>query len=264
MEQRRSAWQLVGSEVFYTVTQTPKRVLASLAGLPWPAAGDSALDRIIDPEVRDTPLFARIREIVATDNSIRNILEIGASSGDGSTEAFVDGIGQKPCSIFAFEISKPRFALLKRRYRDCPQVRAFNESSVGITDFPSAAELESFYRQISTNLNRTPLAEVLRWLEADIDYIRAHRIPQNGIARLKAASGIKRFDCVLIDGSEFTGRKEFELIYGSKYIILDDINAFKNYANHQRLLGDPGYQLVESNIECRNGYSIFKAVGGAA
>jgi hypothetical protein len=259
MLERRDAWPLIGSEVFYTVTQTPKRVLAMLAGLSWPPATDGTVDKTVDPEVRETPLLARIREIVSSDTSIRNILEIGASSGDGSTEAFVDGIGQKPCSIYTFEISKPRFALLKRRYRDSPQVRAFNESSVAIADFPSPAELENFYRQTSTNLNRTPLDEVLRWLEADIDYIRSHRIPQNGIARLKAASGIERFDCVLIDGSEFTGRREFELIYGSRYIILDDINAFKNYANHRRLLADASYELIESNVACRNGYSIFRA-----
>ena len=95
--------------------------------------------------------------------------------------------------------------------------------------------MKNFFLRTKTNLNRTPLAQVQKWLESDIDYIRTHRIPQNGIARLKAATGIEAFDCVLIDGSEFTGSKEFELVYGSRYIMLDDINAFKNYANHRRL-----------------------------
>jgi hypothetical protein len=260
MKEHRSALRLIGREAVRAVTRTPRRVFAKLAGQPWPPI---SLDAIIAPEVRDTPLFARIQEIVSSDPSIYSILEIGASSGDGSTEAFVDGMGQRPGSIYTFEISRKRFARLERRYRHVPQLHALNESSVAIADFPSTAEVADFHQQTKTNLNRTPLPEVLRWMAADIEYIHKHRIPQDGIARLKANVGIEAFDCVLIDGSEFTGRKEFELVYGSRYIILDDINAFKNYANHQRLLGDSRYELIESNVECRNGYSIFRLATGA-
>jgi hypothetical protein len=258
MKEHRSALRSIGREAIRAVTRTPRKMFAKLAGRPWPPVNDNSLDAIIAAEVRGTPLFAKIQEIVSSDPSIRNILEIGASSGDGSTEAFVAGIGQRPGSIYTFEISRPRFALLQERYRHVPQLRALNESSVAIADFPSPEELEDFHRHTKTNLSRTPLKQVLGWMAADIDYIHKHRIPQDGIARLKATAGIETFDCVLIDGSEFTGRKEFELVYGSKYLILDDINAFKNYANHQRLLHDPNYELIDWNFECRNGYSIFR------
>jgi hypothetical protein len=40
---------------------------------------------------------------------------------------------------------------------------------------------------------------------------------------------------VLIDGSEFTGIKEFEYIYGAKYILLDDIKGYKNYENDNNI-----------------------------
>ncbi|HEX4146671.1 MAG TPA: hypothetical protein VHY91_24425 [Pirellulales bacterium] len=258
MKQHRNPLRLIGREAFRTVTRTPKKVFAKLAGQPWPPVSEVTLDAIIAPEVRGTPLFARIQEIVSSDTGIHNILEIGASSGDGSTEAFVAGVGQRPAAIYTFEISRTRFARLQERYRHVPQLRPLNESSVAIADFPSPEELKDFHRYTKTNLSRTRLAEVLRWRALDIDYIHRHQIPQDGIARLKATAGIDTFDCVLIDGSEFTGRKEFELVYGSKYVILDDINAFKNYANHQRLLDDSSYELIESDFECRNGYSIFK------
>jgi len=261
MKNHRSTLRSIGREAYRAVTRTPQKVLAKLTGQPWPPV--NSLDTIIAPEVLDTPLFARIQEIVSSDASIRNILEIGASSGDGSTEAFVAGMGRRPGSIYTFEISKPRFARLTQRYGHVPQLRALNESSVAIVDFPSPDELKEFHRHTKTNLSRTPLDEVLGWMAADIDYIHKHQIPQNGIARLKAAAGIETFDCVLIDGSEFTGRKEFELVYGSTYIILDDINAFKNYANHRQLLADASYELIESNFECRNGYSIFKRAAKA-
>ena len=263
MTEHRNALKLIGREAYRAVTRTPKKVFAKMSGQPWPPIVRGGLDAIIAPEVSGTPLFSRIKEIVSSDHSITKILEIGASSGDGSTEAFVAGVGDRPCSIYTFEISRTRFARLERRYRHVPQLRPFNESSVGIDDFPSAKELETFHRETKTNLSRTPINQVLGWLETDKDYIRVHQIPQNGIARLKSAAGIETFDCVLIDGSEFTGRKEFELVYGSKYIILDDINAFKNYANHERLLADSHYELLDSNVTCRNGYSIFKIASKA-
>jgi hypothetical protein len=264
VKKRHGVWQSIRAEIARAVTRTPKKIFCKLAGKPWPCEPRLTLNDIIAPEVLDTPLFASIRKIVSSDDSIRRILEIGASSGDGSTEAFVAGVGQRDCSIYTFEISKPRFDRLKQRYKNCPQLRPFNESSVAIDDFPSPTEVEQFFQHTKTNLNRTRLEQVQKWLAEDIDYIRAHRIPQNGIARLKATAGIKTFDCVLIDGSEFTGRKEFELVYGSKYIMLDDINAFKNHANHHRLLADPGYELIEQDFDCRNGYSIFKTVDGRA
>jgi hypothetical protein len=98
---------------------------------------------------------------------------------------------------------------------------------------------------------------VLKWLEAEKQYIRSRGIPENGIARLKTARKIDAFDCVLIDGSEFTGGKELDLVYGSRYIMLDDINSLKNLENHRRLSRDRGYQLLAADFKCRNGFSIF-------
>lgn len=63
---------------------------------------------------------------------------------------------------------------------------------------------------------------------------------------------------MLIDGSEFTGSAELNDVYEAKFICLDDINTFKNYRNHQKLLANQNYVLVAQNYLIRNGYSIFK------
>ena len=57
----------------------------------------------------------------------------------------------------------------------------------------------------------------------------------------------------LIDGSEFTGSSELDEVYGAKYIILDDINTFKNYYNLQRLYQDSDYTAIAENNSVRNG-----------
>jgi hypothetical protein len=71
-------------------------------------------------------------------------------------------------------------------------------------------------------------------------------------------NGLTVFDAVLIDGSEFTGRAELDEVYGASYILLDDIRAFKNYANFARLSADPAYSLVEVSEHVRNGYAVFQ------
>ena len=65
---------------------------------------------------------------------------------------------------------------------------------------------------------------------------------------------------VLIDGSEFTGKPELDLVYGAKFILLDDIRAYKNYHNYKRLLNDKNYKLIEEQPFLRNGYAIFSKI----
>lgn len=98
----------------------------------------------------------------------------------------------------------------------------------------------------------------MRWLNQDIEYILKSGVTQDGIEIIKEENKITEFDVVLIDGSEFTGRAELEHIYGAKIIMLDDINTFKNYENHQILIRDSNYSLVTENKRISNGYAVFK------
>jgi hypothetical protein len=61
-----------------------------------------------------------------------------------------------------------------------------------------------------------------------------------------------------LDGSEFTGKPEFEIIYGAKFILLDDVICYKNHDNYIKLLNDSNYILIKENLGLRNGYAIFK------
>ena len=78
------------------------------------------------------------------------------------------------------------------------------------------------------------------------------------MARIKEQNNIDFFDVALIDGSEFTGSSELDEVYGAKYIILDDINTFKNYYNLQRMYQDSDYSVITENNSVRNGFAIFK------
>ncbi|MBE9125458.1 MULTISPECIES: class I SAM-dependent methyltransferase [unclassified Coleofasciculus] len=219
----------------------------------------SELDRLIPPEIKNDEFYAAIQKIVRAED-INTILEIGSSSGEGSTEAFVNGIRENPNkpTLFCLEVSKTRFAELQKRYAKDYFVKCYNLSSVFLEEFPKENEIISFYNSNRTALNNYPLEQVLGWLRQDIEYVKNAGVPDKGIEKIKQENEIDCFDIVLIDGSEFTGEAELDEVYGAKYIFLDDINSYKNNRNFQRLINDSSYTLIGGNLQVRNGYAIFK------
>ena len=221
----------------------------------------SELDRVIPPEITEDRLHALLTKLAGT-SGVRQILEIGSSSGEGSTAALVRGAERNPGSptIHCLEVSRARFDRLVERYRGRPWVHCHNTSSVNLERFLSPARVELFYREKRSRLNRIPLREVLRWLEQDVAYVQEHGLSAPGIQTIKRAHGIERFDLVLIDGSEFTGTAEMEEVYGARWLVLDNIRTLKNLENYERLLTDPAYRLVEESPRLRNGFAAFEHV----
>jgi len=219
----------------------------------------SELDNLISPEIKNDEFYIVLQEIVK-EEGIRTVLEIGSSSGAGSTEAFVKGLhlNKNNPLLFCMEISKTRFSELQKTYEKESFVKCYNVSSISEDKFPSEEVVINFYNSYKTNLNFYPLERVLGWLRQDIEYVIYSNVPCDGIIQIKQENNIDFFDVVLIDGSEFTGDAELDEVYGAKYICLDDINTFKNYKNHHKLLKDNHYSLYKMNLNLRNGYSIFK------
>ena len=229
------------------------------------ASTPSQLDELIPAEIKNDEFHAIIQELAAT-LPVANVLEIGSSSGEGSTDAFVQGIKRNPGRprLFCMEVSRVRFEALKARYDGEGFVKPYNVSSVPAGKFPSEAELVEFMRSNPTSLNQYPPEQVLGWLRQDLRYLRESGVPQDGIARIKRENGIEAFDLVLIDGSEFTGSAELEEVYGAQWILLDDINGYKNHRSYQRLKADPSYVLVRENWNLRSGYAVFMRKAAAA
>ncbi|HEY9619558.1 MAG TPA: glycosyltransferase family 1 protein [Crinalium sp.] len=220
---------------------------------------DSELNNLIAPEIKDDEFYQAIQRL-ARRKDIKTVLEIGSSSGGGSTEAFVKGLRDNPSnpSLFCMEVSKPRFTELQNRYASEGFVKCYNVSSVPVEKFPSREQIADFYALYDTPLKNYSAEQVLGWLQQDIDYVKTAGVPGDGIQRIKAENNIDCFDMVLIDGSEFTGNVELDEVYGAKFILLDDICTYKNYDSHQRLLEDLHYILIAQNKALRNGYSIFR------
>jgi hypothetical protein len=219
----------------------------------------SGLDRLIPPEITGDRFYRALVEVAATPG-VREILEIGASAGGGSTEALVAGALRNPVRprIHSIEVSVTRFAALVERWKDAPFVHCYNVSSVPLESFPGEEEVARFHREVRSKLRRNRLEKVLGWLRQDLDYVRAHGLSRHGIREIKAQHALAGFDAVLIDGSEFTGRAELDEVYGARFLMLDDTRSYKNWDNARRLAADPAYRLVSKGRWTRNGYAVFE------
>ena len=219
----------------------------------------NSLDSLIGPEVFHDEFFKAIVDLART-AAIDTVLEIGSSSGGGSTLAWVEGIRQNPRRprLYCMEVSRTRCAALKERWDREGFVECYLGSSVRPDQFPDPGAVEHFYRTVPGPLQQYPLPEVLGWLKQDLDYLAKEQVPTGCIERIKQERSIQHFGAVLIDGSEFTGNAELDEVYGAEYILLDDIRTYKCHEAHQRLLRDPGYELIAENASLRHGYSIFQ------
>lgn len=237
-----------------------RRVLARMR-----RGSGSSLDRVIPPEIKDDRFFAAIARVAATPG-VRHMLEIGSSSGAGSTEAFIAGALANPAEpvLHCIEVSAARHVALRERHAERRFVRCYLASSVGLEGFATSEEVERFYETVDSKLRAFALRQVLGWLEQDMTYIATRDVPANGIELVKREAGVECFDAVLVDGSEFTAKAELGAVYGARFVLLDDICTFKNHGNFRALAEDPAYRLVETSSELRNGYAVFERVNGAS
>lgn len=220
----------------------------------------SKLETQISPEIVNDELFKEL-ELLASQDDVKAILEIGTGSGEGSTLAIVNGLGKnknKKTLFTTIEISKQRAQSVIDRYRNNKNMVVYVGCSVSIEDYATDAQIEKFYNSKKTALNKYPLEMVLGWKKEELDYIAENDVECGIINTIERQSDGKPFDLVLIDGSEFTGHAELKLLIGAKYIVLDDINAFKNNDNYNYLQASKQYSLVKENWNLRNGFAIFK------
>jgi hypothetical protein len=212
------------------------------------------LTNIIPPEIYNDEFYHSLIAIVKT-YDIKNILEIGASAGQGSTQCFLQSKNDD-CKLFSIEISKERFDVLSNNKHQ--NFYPYLGSSININEYMMDNEIEHFYKTTTTNINNYSLDLILSWKKEELEYIFNNDIPTNTIQQIKSNHDLEKFDLVLIDGSPFTGNSELKQCLGSNIIALDDVNDIKCYQAYYTLNGLPEYELIAQNWEIRNGFAIFK------
>jgi hypothetical protein len=214
---------------------------------------------IIPAEIKNDELYNRIiNTILLFNEEIETVLEVGASSGDGSTEAIVRAMSQlEDKELYTLEVDLARFAALQERYKDLDWVIPVNKSAVHLNEYPTKGQIEDFYNTIKTQLNQYPIEFVLSWYDTEIEKVEYLGDKIGGIDQIKKDNNIENFDMVILDGSPFTGYQEFLKIVGAKIIVLDDIIDIKHHFTQLALRDNEEYECIFCNAALRNGYAIW-------
>jgi hypothetical protein len=174
------------------------------------------------------------------------ILEIGGGTGDGSTTSFFEAVGLGS-RVFSIEGRKERFEKLRKK-----PIIALYGCSVSADDYMSEQDVIDFYTNSQTKLNDNSLETVLGWRSEELETLRD--IPQSLAKDIVA-------DFVFIDGSPFSGEKEFyysvEMNQRAKVVALDDTNDIKNFSNYLKLKKSDKWEMVWEDFSLRNGAAIF-------
>ena len=177
----------------------------------------------------------------------KNFVEIGTWNGQGSTWCILEGLinsGREDYNFFSLEID-PEFYrqaldFLPKLYNFFPVLGKVTDKTLDLEE-----QDESCFFGYDKNTQ-------MGWLKHDLVNLEKapnvlHKIPQ-------------QIDLLVLDGSEFQGFQEWEILAPrSKTIVLDDTNTLKFdkvkkiiFKNKER------YEIVKSEEHDRQGFLIYK------
>ena len=175
----------------------------------------------------DDKLGASIIQVVKEFNLKVN-LEIGSWDGTGATRCFIDAMEDfSEKSLTCLEIDKKKFNSLVKNVEDYSWVKCYNRSSINcskLIDF----EFDRIWNSPFNPLVHFPDNEketVQGWYTGDVDLMKKY--PRGFLEEDNTV-----YDAVLIDGGEFTGYFEFELLKNrTNVFFLDD--SFRSYKTNK-------------------------------
>lgn len=186
---------------------------------------------------------------------IENILEIGSWDGTGSTSCFIEAMKYfDNKSLTCLEINKDRFADLVKNTKNYDWVKCYNESSISYKSLVYK-DFDLIWDSPFNGLPRewNPKQIVNGWFSEDVA-----KLKQVAVGFIERDASF--YDGVLIDGSEFTGLSEFNLLKDrANFFFLDDaFHAFKTKEVADILLRDANWECLGYSQNTRNGFIIFK------
>jgi hypothetical protein len=221
-----------------------------------------AIDSIIPSNILfGSRLFTAIEQ-AASDPSVLTAIEIGGGIGDGATAAILRAFINKPqlnLKFVSIELSKEKYQLLASSLVNYSFAEAINGNSVSSAAYPTRADLKAFYWDQVTDFRKTDLDESIRRKEAEVAYISARGSALTDEALTAAIALTSTVDLIVINGSDFTGELEYEIVdaYAPKYYVLIDTNNIKNYSNKAAIeAGD--YSLFRSGKDNGIDWHIYK------
>lgn len=174
---------------------------------------------------------------------VKSIVEVGTWYGMGSTYCIKKGLEDRENPIReGYSIECVR----ERHYQACENLGSLPENFFllygSIISYQELIELES----------KIVGKQQLQWFKEDLKHTKEAPFigdPMQGLI----------IDLCILDGSEFSGMFDFfRLGIHSKYVILDDTNAYKHKQTRSYILSHKDWEVLADVTTERNGYMICR------
>jgi hypothetical protein len=205
----------------------------------------------------DTPMGQAIAQYVR-DFRPKVILDVGAAAGLGTTTTFSKALtaaGITDCTILAVESEHATFDLLSRHAAAIPFAKPIHSALITDHDCPAWQPVRDAIAASSTLFSQFPEDEIHGWYTHGVDLLRSLRLA----GKAPLAPLPDQIDIAMIDADLFFAAEELAAVVDRcRVILLDDVHAFKNTANHETLSADPRFELLAHNPTDRHGWSAFR------
>ena len=196
----------------------------------------------------DTTLGRYIIDIVK-DLHLKTNLDIGAWDGTGATKCFIDAMKDFPeKSLTCLEIDKTKFNNLVKNVKKYKWVKCHNKSSINCNKLIDLGFDRIWYSPFNPLIHFPDNKEetVQQWYNGDVQLMKKY--PYGFLEKDKTI-----YDAVLIDGGEFSGYFEFELLKDrtNVFFLDDSFRAYKTYKVATLLMEDLEWECVayEKSVE---------------
>lgn len=188
--------------------------------------------------------------------NINNILEIGSWDGTGSTSCFIQAMKYFPKKkLVCIEPKKDRFDVLVKN-ANYDWVECINNSSISYNSFLNTNFEELWDAPYNKLVGHYDKELVRKWYQEDIELLKTI---EHGYLELTPDA---TYAGVLIDGSEFMGYSEYNLLKDkTNFLFLDDCSkAFKTNRILNEVNDSPDWEVIVYRPDLRNGYAIVKRI----
>lgn len=202
-------------------------------------------------EINKNSKFGKFIISAVREYNLQRVLEIGSWDGTGSTQCFIEGQQtlESP-QLDCIEVVLVRYKELVENTKKWPWIKCHNITSIS-ERFLLHKDFEEIWNSEFCNITASKdiakswfdhdIKELAKWEEGYLDNDK------------------KFYDAVFIDGGEFFGYSEYQLIKDrTNFIIIDDCHrAFKTNQVFAELSVDSNWVIVENSNE-RNGFAAFR------
>lgn len=200
-------------------------------------------------------------DLLARQDHVRTVLEIGTYDGEGSTFVLSRALRQTGGRLWSVEVCADHHRKARAFYADKElPVELVSGLSLSCDAY---LPFEEYWPLVERTAHESEYpGDYRHWYEEERE-LAALAEDERILRRL--LDGVEAFDLVLLDGGEFLSEAEFDVLepHIRHYVVMDDTNGercIKNARPRERILADDRWEVLVDALDERNGWLAARRV----